>query len=218
MWQLNDCWPGVSWSTVDGDGRRKPLWYALRRAYAQRLLTFQPREAGLALVAVNDTVEPWTGRLRLARVTVAGRELVASTVDIAVPAGGAVTVPVPPGIARPDHPAGELVVAGCAGADRALWFFVEDVDLAVLQPEYEATVGAADGGLAVTVAAATLLRDVALFPDRLDPAADVDDALVTLLPGESARFTVRTRLAVDPATLTRPPVLRCAADLRPYRP
>ena len=34
VWQLNDCWPVTSWAAVDGDGRRKPLWYALRRAYA----------------------------------------------------------------------------------------------------------------------------------------------------------------------------------------
>ena len=31
LWQLNDCWPAVSWSLVDCAGRRKPLWYALRR-------------------------------------------------------------------------------------------------------------------------------------------------------------------------------------------
>ena len=61
VWQLNDCWPVTSWAAVDGDGRRKPLWYALRRAYADRLLTFQPRDGGLALVAVNDTAAPWTG-------------------------------------------------------------------------------------------------------------------------------------------------------------
>jgi beta-mannosidase len=36
VWQLNDCWPVVSWAAVDGAGRRKPLWYALRAAYADR--------------------------------------------------------------------------------------------------------------------------------------------------------------------------------------
>ena len=44
VWQLNDCWPVISWSAVDGDGRRKPLWYALRAAHEPRLLTIQPRE------------------------------------------------------------------------------------------------------------------------------------------------------------------------------
>ncbi|EJT79730.1 hypothetical protein GGTG_04814 [Gaeumannomyces tritici R3-111a-1] len=31
-WQLNDCWPTVSWSLVDHDGVRKPAWYAVREA------------------------------------------------------------------------------------------------------------------------------------------------------------------------------------------
>ena len=31
VWQLNDCWPVTSWAAIDGDGRPKPLYYALRR-------------------------------------------------------------------------------------------------------------------------------------------------------------------------------------------
>ena len=68
VWQLNDCWPVTSWSAVDGDGRRKPLWYALRRAYADRLLTVQPRDGGLALVAVNETGEAWTAPATVTRL------------------------------------------------------------------------------------------------------------------------------------------------------
>ena len=61
--------------------------------------------------------------------------------------------------------------------------------------------------------ARTVLRDLTLFPDRLDPAAQVDRALVTLLPGESAVFTVRAPGPLDPAALTCRPVLRCVNDL-----
>jgi hypothetical protein len=42
VWQLNHCWPVISWAAVDGDGRRKPLWYALGRVFAGRLLTLRP--------------------------------------------------------------------------------------------------------------------------------------------------------------------------------
>jgi beta-mannosidase len=75
----------------------------------------------------------------------------------------------------------------------------------------------------VTVTAHTLLRDLTLFPDRLDPAAEADDAMITLLPGETATFTVRTSGHVDPAALTARPVLRCvndmaSRDLPPSRP
>ena len=59
---------GGSSTTVAGDelgrgrrdGRPKPAWYALRDAYAPRLLTIQPA-ARLALFAVNDTAnDEWT--------------------------------------------------------------------------------------------------------------------------------------------------------------
>lgn len=64
-----------------------------------------------------------------------------------------------------------------------------------------------------TVTAGTLLRDLALFPDRLDPSSTVDDMLITLLPGESVTFRVDTAERLDPEVLTAPPVLRCVNDL-----
>ncbi|MDT5023729.1 MAG: beta-mannosidase, partial [Micromonosporaceae bacterium] len=78
---------------------------------------------------------------------------------------------------------------------------------------YDATVEPADDGVTVTVTARTILRDVILFPDRLDPKATVDDALVTLLPGESAVFRVRSQIPLDPDALTSRPVLRCVNDI-----
>ena len=37
-WQLNDCWPVASWSSLDYFGRWKALHYAARRFYAPLLL------------------------------------------------------------------------------------------------------------------------------------------------------------------------------------
>jgi beta-mannosidase len=67
----------------------------------------------------------------------------------------------------------------------------------------------------VTVTAGTVLRALTLFPDRLDPDAEVDRAGITLLPGESVTFTVRSERPLDPAALTSRPVLRCVNDVRP---
>ncbi|GAA4222592.1 hypothetical protein FHR32_003863 [Streptosporangium album] len=63
--------------------------------------------------------------------------------------------------------------------------------------------------------ATTVVRELALFPDRLDPAASVDDMLLTLLPGQSATFHVATDRELDPSALVSAPVLRCVNEARP---
>ncbi|MEU7616038.1 glycoside hydrolase family 2 protein [Micromonospora rifamycinica] len=214
VWQLNDCWPVTSWSAVDGDGRRKPLWYALRRAYADRLLTVQPRDGGLALVAVNETGTPWRSPVTVTRSTLAGEPRAKTAYHLDVPAYAAVTLPLPTDLAAAGEERRELLVAEAGDtAERALWFFAEDRDAHWPAARYEATVQEVDGGHRVRVTAQTVLRDLTLFPDRLDPAAEVDAALVTLLPGESATFTVTCGAPLDPAALTARPVLRCVNDL-----
>ncbi|WP_432825246.1 glycoside hydrolase family 2 protein [Dactylosporangium sp. CA-092794] len=212
VWQLNDNWPVTSWSAVDGDGRRKPLWYTLRRSYAERLVTLQPRDGAPALVAVNDTLSPWRARVEVRRLTFAGDPRAKATIELDVPPAGAATVTLPAELTTPDDPAAELVVADGAG-ERALWFFAEDVDLAYPAPAADVTVHPAGDGVDLEITAGTLLRDLTVFADRVDPAATVDRQLLTLLPGESVTLRVRGTAETGPAVWSAPPVLRTANDL-----
>ncbi|MET8835471.1 glycoside hydrolase family 2 protein [Micromonospora sp. NPDC004540] len=214
VWQLNDCWPVTSWAAVDGDGRRKPLWYALRRAYATRLLTVQPRDGGLALVAVNETGEVWHAPATVTRLTLAGEPRAKTSVELDVPAYSSVVLALPAELALPDEARRELLVAEAGEtAERALWFFATDREVEWPAAELDATVEPAGDAQRVRVTARTVLRDLTLFPDRLHPSAEVDRALVTLLPGESATFTVTATVPLDAAALTARPVLRAVNDL-----
>ncbi|MFC5005020.1 glycoside hydrolase family 2 protein [Dactylosporangium cerinum] len=212
LWQLNDNWPVTSWSAVDGDGRRKPLWYALRRAYASQFLTIQPRSGVPTLIAVNDTTTAWQAQVDVRRVSFNGDPRAKATLTVDVPAGGTVAVPLPPDVTTPDDPARELIVA-----DGATWYFGEDVDLAYPAASVDVVVHPTAGGATVEVTARTFVRDLTLFADRLDPAATVDEQLVTLLPGETVTLQVTGAAlpaADDPAWRTAP-VLRTANDLIP---
>ena len=53
-----------------------------------------------------------------------------------------------------------------------------------------------------------------LNPDRVDPDATVDEMLVTLLPGESWRFVVRSAEDLDPGALVRHPALQSVNFLK----
>ncbi|MEJ3748071.1 glycoside hydrolase family 2 protein [Actinomycetes bacterium KLBMP 9797] len=211
VWQLNDDWPATSWAAVDSEERRKPLWYALRRAFADRLLTVQPRDGRLAVVAVNEAPTAWSGELRVVRHGFDGARHATHAVDVTVAARSAVTVLVPEAVAMPGDRDAELLRASL-GDVHASWFFREDKDIRYPEPEFTTRVAPVAGGYTVTVTAQTILRDLTLFPDRLDPAAYVDDALVTLLPGESVTLTVYSDQSLPAAALTSHPVLRCVAD------
>ncbi|MGZ3299778.1 MAG: hypothetical protein ACXWO3_02495, partial [Isosphaeraceae bacterium] len=55
-----------------------------------------------------------------------------------------------------------------------------------------------------------LIRDLCIFVDRLDPAATINDQLVTLIPGETFVFEINSDKALTLDNLTRHPVLQCA--------
>jgi beta-mannosidase len=56
FWQLNDLWPGASWSAVEHGGRWKALMYTVKRAFAPVALavTYDAGGRRLALDVVND--------------------------------------------------------------------------------------------------------------------------------------------------------------------
>ena len=71
-WQLNDCWPVASWSSLDFFGRWKALHYAARRFYAPVMLSIEDKPPEQGVYVSNDALEPWAGSLRWTLETLAG--------------------------------------------------------------------------------------------------------------------------------------------------
>jgi len=213
VWQLNDCWPVTSWAAVDGDGLAKPTLYALRHAHADRLVTVQPRDGGLAAVLVNDTAEAWEGEVVMRRLSLDGAVLASAAEQTAVAARSTVSLSVPADVAGPSDGTREVLVVDAPGA-RGWWTFAEDRDLAIASGEgVQASVERSDDGYLVHVGATAWVKDLALLVDVVDPDAVVDDMLLTLLPGERATFAVRCGELADPHALLRPDVLRSVNQL-----
>jgi beta-mannosidase len=213
VWQLNDCWPVTSWAAIDFEERPKSLWYAMRRAFAQRNLVFASEDGILSVVLLNDTDQPWRGELRLSREQLDGEILATITVQVNVEPRTATPIALPDALSHPQDRTGEIVVARIEGVTR-LHTFVEDIELALDADPLDVLVEPTNDGYAVTVTARSFARDVTLLADRAAPDAEVDDALVTLTAGQSATFRVRTKASELQETLDRPPVLRTANDLQ----
>jgi beta-mannosidase len=238
VWQLNDNWPVVSWAAVDAHGIRKPLWYALRAVYADRFATVQRRRSGPesrhksyvdlsgsdhgdlvvpTVVLHNDHDDPWVTELVVnRRGTGEGSPVLAEQRrTVTVPARSRLDVDLDDAVRTPDRPGDELIEVVADGASVAFGYFVEDTAMSLLAPTaaYDVTAVRTDRGADVTVRARALVKDLAIFPDRLDPRARVDSGLVTLVAGQQHTFVVESTHALDLDALAARPVLRSVNDL-----
>jgi beta-mannosidase len=221
FWQLNDAWAGHSWSCIDSAGRKKPAWYAIRRSFAPRLLTIQPFDGRLRLCAINDEADDWNITARVRRMRMDGATVAERIVRLSAAARG---------VQRSDDLAsivGEarerrrefIIVDGTEterdGHVRACWFFERDRELLYPEPRFRTSVMRDGADFLLTLRAEGLLRDVVIAVDRLHAQAEVDDNVITMLPGEERCWRIRAggRVEVDGAVAQRwsqSPVLMCA--------
>ena len=87
-WQLNDNWPGSSWSSVDYFGRWKALHYMARRFYAPILPSLLQENNTITACVTNDSSEAVVVKLRLTLATTAGQDLQHFMEEGRCPAGG----------------------------------------------------------------------------------------------------------------------------------
>lgn len=188
VWQLNDCWPSLSWSVIDVADRWKPVAYAVREAYADRIVVLRHEDDGPALFACNSTATPWEAALEVQRWR-RGKRVDSALVPSTVPAHTAVRAPL--GDLADGLGEDELLVATVenrrsvllGGVDRE---YPDDV------PDFALDVIPGLDTVSIVMTAHSMLRDVFFPVDALDPQAHAEQNLITLLPGESATWVVRT--------------------------
>ncbi len=74
-WQLNDCWPTMSWAGVDYFGRWKALHYYLKKVYAPLLLSTIKEKEKINFYIVNDQLDTTTGIFTVKLFDFYGKEL-----------------------------------------------------------------------------------------------------------------------------------------------
>jgi beta-mannosidase len=92
-WQLDDCWPVASWSSIDYFGRWKAAHYAARRFYAPLLLSAEIDGFAVGLAVHNDSPAPCAGSLRWSLETLQGAQVQAGDVPVSVDAFAVTRLP-----------------------------------------------------------------------------------------------------------------------------
>lgn len=87
-WQLNDCWPVASWSSLDYDGRWKALHYMARHFYAPLLVSAVPNldDGTVAVHVTSDQRQDVDAEVRWQVTTVQGEKVDAGAQAATFPA------------------------------------------------------------------------------------------------------------------------------------
>ncbi|HEX6717877.1 MAG TPA: glycoside hydrolase family 2 protein [Pyrinomonadaceae bacterium] len=74
-WQINDCWPVASWSSIDYFGRWKALQYYARRFYNELLISPNVQKGYLRLFVVSDRTKAVPATIKVSLMDFDGKVL-----------------------------------------------------------------------------------------------------------------------------------------------
>lgn len=89
FWQIDDCWPVASWSSIDYYGRWKALHYVARKAYAPFLIVPAVESETLTVRIVSDDLKDTVARLTLTLRDFHGRIVKSDQKEILIKANSA---------------------------------------------------------------------------------------------------------------------------------
>jgi beta-mannosidase len=209
-WQLDDCWPVASWSSIDYFGRWKALQYAARRFFAPVLVSVVEESGTVKVWGISDKRTDTPARLTVRLIDFAGKEIWKREQDVKLAANSSRPIMA---LSKRDalmshDPArvilvGELTDGGGRRLSRSVFSFVKTKDLELPSPELQVEVEPRGDAFAVKLTARKLARNVMLTSfgngDKV-PAVDgfFEDNDFDLVPGESATVTFRPRTPTTP--------------------
>ncbi|MCG8578583.1 MAG: glycoside hydrolase family 2 protein [Bacteroidales bacterium] len=192
-WQLNDCWPAVSWATTDFYGTWKAAQYMAREVNKNIAISAIEENGQLNISVISDELKDIKGQLRLSLKTFDGKVISEEIVPTTLAANTSAVY------ASKDikELLGEyqlsnvvLEIAMSKGKqllDNELFYFAPEKKLKLQQPGVKATIEQQGNAFVLTFNANALAKNIYLV------YADVDghfsDNYFDLLPGETKRIT-----------------------------
>jgi beta-mannosidase len=191
-WQLNDCWPVASWSSIDYYGRWKALHYYVKQAYRPFLVSPVKRDGNVELTVVSDQVNPSTGVLEMTLLDFAGKRLWKKEVNVMIPPGSSTcffSIPEKRLLKDLDPRSVVLAALVTVGPERVasnLMYFQPPKELLLPKPRLDIQVSISGYEYSVVVSTDKLARNVYL--EAIGVEGRFSDNYFDLLPGVEKRI------------------------------
>lgn len=166
LWQMNDCWPSVSWSLVDHDLNTKIAFEQVRSSFESILAKVEDTGKELEIWLVSDTLVTIGDQLLFTLYNVKGEQLYSHSIEISVqPGASKIYTRIP----KSDLPA---YIPGACYATISLknsgkqWLhhFVQPRDLMLEQPVFDAEIVKLEEGYEFRLTSNTYCPHITSFP------------------------------------------------------
>ena len=198
-WQLNDCWPVASWSSIDYQGRPKALYYASKKFFAPILLSANAEGGNVSFSVSVESQKTFVGKVLLRLKDTALRTLLEKSVDVTVPALSAATVA---SFDTADIPCGrerdtflEYTICETDGTviSRDTYLFVKPKQFSYPKAELQFAVRReSEDGFSVCVSGKTFARRIKLSFGNI-AIADVSDQYFDITSEDTVTLRVTTK-------------------------
>jgi beta-mannosidase len=201
-WQLNDCWPVASWSSIDYYGRWKALQYYARRFYDDVLISPYVHDDKVDVFMVSDKLQPVTGVIHYRMLDFSGRALLDQTREVQIPPQSSASYLLldQDDLAKKGDPRETFLVfdleVGGQRISRNLIFQDVTHNLKLpLAPKIETSVSGSGQSYQITLRSTELARNVNVSLGDLD--VRFSDNYFDLLPGEPVTITIKSAATLD---------------------
>ncbi|WP_439152240.1 beta-mannosidase [Winogradskyella sp.] len=187
-WQLNDCWPAVSWSSIDYLGNWKALHYKVKRAFDNLLVTSEIKNGLLDIWLVNDNLEYYKDNLLIKIIDFEGNLLWADLKIIDVnPNSSQIKRTIDLNSLNLDKD--EVIVVSYFKKRRHVRYLTKPKDLKLKQVEIQKTITKTDNGFSIELSSKLLQKDV--FLDTKEKG-HFSDNFIDLLPNQTVIIHFKT--------------------------
>jgi len=140
-WQLNDCWPVTSWSSVDYNGNWKALHYQVKQSYSDILISFEEVDDTVLVYIVSDKLVSIKGNLQIKMIDFEGKVLFVNSIETIIqPNNSKVYYRFSKSNLKLNVNFKRVVLAASFNNDKqviqSVYYFVKPKDLILLKPDF----------------------------------------------------------------------------------
>ena len=188
-WQLNDCWPVVSWSSIDFFGKWKALHYKAKHSFEDVLVSSKLENNILRTYVINDDFESHSGELSVKILDFEGNPLYQFSKSIILESNAS-QLQHQVNLEAFKLDASKVVVVSNFNNSQSLYYLVKPKELKLKQGDIEQKITKTDIGFSIELSSKTLQKDVFLYSDE---KGHFLDNYFDLLPNETKIVVFQTK-------------------------